>query len=62
MQVQSLLLEAQHNNKWGGGTQRNNLSICLVKMEARQRCIIRKSVGVPISKKELRKEPPKSFI
>ena len=61
MQVLSLLLEAQHNNKWGS-TQRNNLSICLVKMEARQRCIIRKSVGFPISKKELRKEPLKSFI
>ena len=38
------------------------MSICLVKMEARQRCITRKSVRVPISKKDLRKVPLKSFI
>ena len=35
MQVQNLLLETKYNNKWEGTRE----IVCLVKIEARQRCI-----------------------
>ena len=55
MQIQNLLLETKHNNKWES-TQRN----CLAKIEARAYSE-RKGVGFPSSEEERRKEAVKSF-
>ena len=44
MQVQKLLLETKYNNKWEGTRE----IVCLVKIEARQRCTPReKGCGHP---------------
>ena len=56
MQVQSLLLETQHNNKWES-TQKT------VKIEEdRDAHLERKGVGFPPSQEECSKEAFKSFI
>ena len=58
MEVQSLLLETKHNNKWEKA-QRN----CLVKTEARRRCTPREEgCAHPPSEEESNKEMVKSFI
>ena len=58
MQVQSLLLEAQHNNKWGS-TQRNGF---LRWKQGRKTYPKRKGIGVPPREEEHNKEAFKSFI
>ena len=58
MQVQSLLLEAQHNNKWGS-TQRNGF---LRWKQGRKTYPKRKGIGVPPREGEHNKEVVKSFI
>ena len=56
MQVQSLLLETQHNNKWES-TQKT------VKIEEdRDAHLERKGVGIPLNEEEHVKEAVKSFI
>ena len=58
MQVQSLLLEAQHNNKWAS-TQRNGF---LRWKQGRKTYPKRKGIGVPPREEEHNKEAFKSFI